>query len=282
MTLTKNRVRPVNMVYYRENDKILDEERCVLDKHPNPMQIGSERLQKVLARAGLASRRQAEQYILAGRVKVNGVAASLGQKVGPEDQILFDNQPLFPKEPFQYYFFYKPVGVITSAKDPQGRKTVLDFFTEVEIRVYPVGRLDYNTSGVLLLTNDGELAYRLTHPRYGVDKTYRVWVKALPDQQALKTLRDGVWLEDGKTAPARVELVAAAPSALKRIDITIHEGKNRQVRRMFAAVGHPVQKLERIRFGPLELGGELRPGQYRALTEAEIEAFRQQVKIDKK
>lgn len=250
-----------------------------MGKDLNPMQIGSERLQKVLAQAGVSSRRQAEQYIVAGRVKVNGTVASLGQKVGPGDRITFDDQPLVKQEPFRYYFFYKPVEVITSAKDPQGRKTVLDFLPEAGVRVYPVGRLDYNTSGVLLLTNDGELAYRLTHPRFGVEKTYRVWIKELPGEQALKALRDGVRLEDGKTAPARLELVSSAAAALKCVDITIHEGKNRQVRRMFAAVGHPVQKLERIRFGPLALTGELRPGQYRTLTAAEIQALRQQVKM---
>ncbi len=239
-----------------------------------------ERLQKVMAQAGIASRRQAEEYIAAGRVRINGEVAVLGTKVKPGDQIEFDGKSLAKQELFQYYFLYKPVEVITSVKDPQGRKTVLDLLDNVDERVYPVGRLDYHTSGVLLLTNDGELAYRLTHPSFGVEKTYRVWTERNLSQQALRQLEKGVLLEDGMTASARVKLKKfGSVEGPHCTEITIHEGRNRQVRRMFAAIGFPVQKLERIRFGPLLLNGEMKPGQYRKLSPSEIKELQRQVKL---
>lgn len=245
-----------------------------------------ERIQKVLARAGVASRRHAEQLILEGRVKVNGVKLSeLGCKVGRRDRVEVDGKPIQRSEELCYYLLNKPVGVITSARDPQGRPTVMDCLKDVPVRVYPVGRLDYDTSGALVLTNDGELAYRLMHPSYGVEKTYRVWVRGPVSLKAIERLRQGVSLEDGNTAPAIVKQVSSVSDRdvkskethLAILDITIHEGRNRQVRRMFAAVGCPVVKLERIRFGSLSQGNSLSPGAYRALTTEEIRELRAKV-----
>lgn len=244
-----------------------------------------ERLQKVLAQAGVASRRHAEQLILEGRVSVNGVKISaLGHKVGTDDYIEVDGKPVERSEKLHYYLLNKPVSVITSVNDPQGRPTVIDLMKEVPVRVYPVGRLDYDTSGALLLTNDGELAHRLMHPSYGVEKTYRVWVQGPVGISALDNLRQGVLLEDGNTAPAIVErVVCGVPKksteksksdCLEILEVTIHEGRNRQVRRMFAVVGYPVLKLERVRFGSLSQGNTLRPGAYRALTKEEIQELR--------
>lgn len=237
---------------------------------------GLERLQKVLAQAGVASRRQAEEMILAGRVEVNGSkVTALGTKVSPVDRITVDGRPLNQAEPLHYYLLNKPAGVITSAKDPQGRKTVLDLMRNVRVRVYPVGRLDYDTSGLLVMTNDGELAHRLTHPSFGIEKTYRVWVRGGMPEQALQRLRAGVVLEDGKTAPAVVERVGGlSKEGMEVTEITIHEGRNRQVRRMYEAVGFLVSRLERVRFGPLFIDKTPRPGEYRALTQREIRELR--------
>lgn len=240
------------------------------------------RLQKLLAHAGISSRRQAEQLIQAGQVTVNGeVVTILGTRVQPQDKVAVRGQVItVPAEALVYYLLHKPTGVITSAKDPQGRKTVVDLLEEVPQRVYPVGRLDYDTSGLLLLTNDGELAHRLMHPSYGVEKTYRVGVKERPSEVAINQLRKGVLLEDGKTAPARVrEISRVGEGSLYNLDITIHEGRNRQVRRMFAQVGYPVVSLQRIRFGPLELDGRLSSGKYRPLNEKEVHELRRTVKL---
>ncbi|AFQ43106.1 pseudouridine synthase [Desulfosporosinus meridiei] len=246
-----------------------------------------ERLQKVIAKAGIASRRHAEQLILEGRVKVNGAKISvLGYKVGMDDSVEVDGRPIKHTEKLDYYLLNKPVGVITSAQDPQGRPTVIDLLKEVPARVYPVGRLDYDTSGALLLTNDGELAHRLMHPSYGVEKTYRVWIKGPMGINAIESLRQGVLLEDGNTAPAKVQRVCGVskrsneelrPNHIEILEVTIHEGRNRQIRRMFSAVGYPVFKLERIRFGSLSQGNTLPPGAYRALTKEEIKELRSQV-----
>lgn len=246
-----------------------------------------ERLQKVLAQAGVASRRHAEQLILEGRVKVNGTKVSvLGHKVGLHDSVEVDGNPVIRSETLHYYLLNKPVGVITSSYDPQGRPTVIDLLKEVPVRVYPVGRLDYDTSGALLLTNDGELAHRLMHPSYGIEKTYRVWVQGPVGINALESLRKGVLLEDGNTAPAKIERLSGVAqknnkkseeNRLEILEVTIHEGRNRQVRRMFAAVGYPVVKLERVRFGSLSQGNTLRSGAYRALTKEEIRELRSKV-----
>ena len=246
-----------------------------------------ERLQKVLAQAGVASRRHAERLILDGRVTVNGDKVSiLGTKVGILDQIQVDGRPLQRSEKLHYYLLNKPISVITSASDPQGRPTVVDLMKDVPARVYPVGRLDYDTSGLLVLTNDGELAHRLMHPSYGVDKTYRVWVQGTVGINALENLRQGVTLEDGNTAPAKVERVSGVLKGtkvdfksgnLEVLEVTIHEGRNRQIRRMFAAVGYLVVKLERISFGPLKQEKTLRSGTYRVLSVKEVTELRSQV-----
>ncbi|NLO97626.1 MAG: rRNA pseudouridine synthase, partial [Peptococcaceae bacterium] len=186
------------------------------------------------------------------------------------------------REELVYYLLYKPVGVITSVYDPQHRKTVIDLIRHsVSQRVYPVGRLDYDTSGLLLLTNDGDLTYRLTHPRYKVQKTYKAWVKGPISTQALKTLQEGVRLEDGITAPAKIIKVQQANRGnnLSTVEISIHEGRNRQVRRMFEAVGYPLVALQRIAFGPLKLDN-LKPGEFRPLEPQEIKLLRKEAGLD--
>jgi 23S rRNA pseudouridine2605 synthase len=228
-----------------------------------------ERLQKVMAHAGVASRRTCEEWIRAGRVSVNGVRVTeLGRRVDPEkDCIEVDGQEI-QRETKRYFLFYKPRGVITSVIDPQGRRVVTDYLSEVNERVYPVGRLDYETEGLLLLTNDGELANRLAHPRHEVDKVYRARVRGQPDEKSLERLRTGIRLEDGWTAPAKVRLL---PSQTKDrwLELVIHEGRNRQVRRMLDAIGHPVKRLIRTQIDFLSLNG-LQPGRYRALQPDEV------------
>lgn len=246
-----------------------------------------ERLQKVLAQAGVASRRHAERLIVDGRVTVNGDKVSaLGTKVGIQDHIEVDGHSVQRSEELHYYLLNKPISVITSASDPQGRPTVVDLMKDVPARVYPVGRLDYDTSGLLVLTNDGELAHRLMHPSYGVEKTYRVWVQGPVGINALENLRQGVLLEDGNTAPAKVERVSGVSKGtrvdskgghLEVLELTIHEGRNRQIRRMFAALGYLVVKLERVCFGPLTQEKTLRSGTYRVLTVTEVKELRSQV-----
>lgn len=233
-----------------------------------------ERLQKVIARAGVASRRKAEQLIAEGKVTVNGkTVTELGTKVGQNDDVRVEGVPL-EKERKVYYLFYKPRGVISAVTDDKGRKTVTDFFPEVEERLFPVGRLDYDTSGLLLLTNDGEFANLMTHPRYNMDKVYIVKTKGVVHRHLLKKLANGIKLEDGMTAPARVKELSADPKkGHSIIELTIHEGRNRQVRRMFEAIGHPVQKLRRDRFAHLNLMG-LNAGEYRELTSHEIKHLR--------
>ena len=226
-----------------------------------------ERLQKVLARFGVGSRRVSEDLIAEGRVTVNGEVAILGRRVDPDnDQIVVDGVPLSVRPGLVYYLLNKPPGVVTTAADPQDRPTVVQMVPP-QPRVFPVGRLDADTEGLLLLTNDGDLAHRLTHPRFGVEKEYLVEVAATPTAGALRTLRDGVALDDGPTAPARVTLLP--PTALR---VVIHEGRNRQVRRMCEAVGHPVQRLVRVRVGPIA-ERSLAPGSWRALSADEVRAL---------
>jgi 23S rRNA pseudouridine2605 synthase len=225
------------------------------------------RLQKVLARAGVASRRACEELIAARRVRVNGQVATLGDRVDPEhDLVELDGAPLALATGLVHYLLNKPAGVVTTAEDPQGRRTVVDL-VPAEPRVFPVGRLDLDTEGLLLLTNDGELAHRLTHPSFGVDKEYLAEVEGRPSRGALRRLREGVELEDGPTAPAQASLVE--PTVLR---ITIHEGRNRQVRRMCEAVGHPVRRLVRTRIGPLA-ERRLAPGEWRELSPDEVRAL---------
>ncbi|MFI5358442.1 MAG: pseudouridine synthase [Halanaerobiales bacterium] len=226
-----------------------------------------ERLQKVMAHAGIASRRKAEQLILEGRVKVNGeTVRELGRKVSPEDFIEVDGKPI-REEKKVYILLNKPVGYISTVDDPRGRRTVLDLVADVKERVYPVGRLDYDTSGLLILTNDGELTYKLTHPSFEVKKTYLVEVEGKPGKE-LARLEKGVMLSDGMTAPAAVAEVKTGKNSTSFL-LTIHEGRNRQVRRMCEAIGYPVKSLKRIKFAFLELG-DLPEGRYRYLTEKEI------------
>jgi 23S rRNA pseudouridine2605 synthase len=226
------------------------------------------RLVKLMASAGVASRRASEELIKAGRVSVGGrTVTDPARDVGPDDQVTVDGRPVGPPERRVAYALNKPVGVVSTARDPQGRPTVVSLVPGEE-RLYPVGRLDADSSGLILLTNDGDLAYRLTHPRFEVNKTYVVEVAHAPvGERALRALREGVELDDGLTAPARVRRLRA-----DRLEITIHEGRKRQVRRMCEAVGHPVSSLRRVAVGPLELG-RLATGRYRRLTEEEVTAL---------
>jgi 23S rRNA pseudouridine2605 synthase len=231
----------------------------------------SERLQKILARAGLGSRRAAEALIAAGRVRVNGEVATLGDRADPEtDRIEVDGAVVGVRPGLVHYLLNKPAGVVTTASDPQGRPTVVGL-VPAEPRVFPVGRLDAETEGLLLLTNDGELAHQLTHPSFGIDKEYLAEVDGRPTRGALRRLREGVDLDDGRTAPAKVSVVG---DGLLRI--TIHEGRNRQVRRMCDAVGHPVRRLVRVRVGPIA-DRRLAPGAWRALEQDEVRALERAV-----
>lgn len=234
-----------------------------------------ERLQKVIAYAGVASRRKAEQLIVEGKVKVNGVVVKeLGTKVANSDTIEVEGVKL-EKEDKVYFLLYKPRAYISAVTDDKGRKTVTDIFKKhVHQRIFPVGRLDYDTTGLLLLTNDGDFSNLMTHPKFKIDKTYIARVKGIPTKQGLMKLQTGIKLEDGKTAPAKVSMTSFDESAGKAIcEITIHEGRNRQVRRMFEAIGTPVVKLKRERFAFLDLTG-LSPGEYRLLTKHEVKLLR--------
>lgn len=233
-----------------------------------------ERLQKVIAQAGIASRRKAEQLILDGVVKVNGkVVTELGTKVSPTDKVEVNGIPVEREEPV-YYLFYKPRGVISSVKDDKGRKVVTDFLHETDKRVYPVGRLDYDTSGILLLTNDGDFAHLMMHPKSEIEKVYIAKVKGIPARENLKKLAKGIELEDGLTAPAKVKVLSIDKKKKTAIiEITIHEGRNRQVRRMFEKIGHPVMKLKREKYGFLTLNG-LNAGEMRELTPHEVKQLR--------
>lgn len=230
-----------------------------------------ERLQKIISAAGITSRRASEELILNGQVAINGVVVTeLGTKADPSvDTITVNGKPLRVSEERLYILLNKPTGYITALKDGQGRRLVTDLLKDVPERVYPVGRLDYNTEGLLLLTNDGEWANRLMHPRHEVEKEYHVRVRGKVMEQQLKRMEDGVELEDGKTAPAVVRLVKSGEQN-DWISVIIHEGRNRQVRRMCEAVSLSVVRLKRIRYGSLSLG-TLRDGQFRYLTEAEVQ-----------
>ena len=225
---------------------------------------GGERLQKVLARAGFGSRRVCEDLIAEGRVTVDGEVAVLGRRVDVSvDAVEVDGARVAVREGLVHYLLNKPRGVVSTASDPQGRPTVVSM-VPAEPRVHPVGRLDTDSEGLLLLTNDGDLTHRLTHPSFGVEKEYLAEVVGAPSRGALRRLREGVELDDGVTAPATVSLTH--PNLLR---ITIHEGRNRQVRRMCEAVGHPVVRLVRTRIGPLS-DRRLAPGQWRELTVGEL------------
>lgn len=233
-----------------------------------------ERLQKIIAHAGVASRRKAEELMAEGRVRVNGkTVKELGVKVSPSDRIEVDGIPLEREEPV-YFLLYKPRGVISAVSDDKGRKVVTDFFEGIKQRIYPVGRLDYDTSGILILTNDGEFANLLMHPSNEIEKVYVAKLKGIPSKEKMKSLQRGIVLEDGKTAPARTKLLSMDKKKQTAIvEISIHEGRNRQVRRMFEAIGHPVLKLKRERYGFLTLQG-LSAGDARELTAHEVKQLR--------
>jgi 23S rRNA pseudouridine2605 synthase len=241
-----------------------DEERVV------PM-----RLQRYLARAGVASRRGSEDLMTAGRVSVNGaVVCELGSKVDPAcDEVRVDGEVVRLADGPAYFALNKPVGYVTTMKDPQGRPTVADLFPEgAPAGLFPVGRLDADSDGLLLLTTDGDLAHVLMHPRHHVEKTYVATVDGVPDEGDLEALREGVLLDDGATASAHARLVSRTDTG-SVVELTIREGRKRQVRRMLGVVGHPVTALTRIAFGPVALG-DLAPGDVRPLTEAEIGSLR--------
>ncbi len=233
----------------------------------------AERLQKIIAAAGIASRRKAEELIAAGRVTLNGtVVTEQGTKADPElDQIAVDGRPLAAKESLQYFALYKPKGYVTTVTDPEGRPTVMDLIKNIPARLYPVGRLDYASEGLLLMTNDGALAQKLTKAGSHVPKTYLVKISGKPDSAAIARLRAGVTIEldDGrrvKTSPASIQLVEDAPNPW--YGVVLIEGRNRQIRRMFDRIGFRVEKIKRTKIGPLKL--DVEPGKFRALTVREV------------
>jgi 23S rRNA pseudouridine2605 synthase len=240
----------------------------------------SVRLQKLLSMAGVASRRAAEELIRQGRVSVNGVTVTeMGTKAEASDDIRVDGRRLKGPERLRYVLLNKPRGVVTTRSDPGRRKTVLDLLAGVTEYVYPVGRLDYDSEGLLLLTNDGQLAAELTHPRHGIEREYHAWVLGHPDDRDIERLRTGIPLDGRRTRPAHVSLVQHGRgnrSGQTLLSITIQEGRNRQVRRMCEAIGHPVDRLARVRFGPLT-DSTLKPGQFRELTGEEVRRMKKAV-----
>jgi 23S rRNA pseudouridine2605 synthase len=230
------------------------------------------RLQKWLARCGCGSRRACEQLIAQGRVAVNGAPATLGMKVDPaRDAITVDGKPVNPpQQAYVYLMLHKPRGYVTTRKDPHAPRTVMELLKGVPAPVFPVGRLDADSEGLLLFTNDGAFANRLMHPRYKLPKTYRVWVQGVPSDRALQRLREGVPLEDGMTAPAQVRRIRSEDGQTL-LEIVLYEGRKRQIRRMCQAVGHPVRRLVRIAIGELRLPRDLKPGQWRMLTDEELQ-----------
>ena len=228
------------------------------------------RLNAYLARAGVASRRRADALISAGRVVVNGARGQLNTVVGLRDVVEVDGERV-AAQPLAYVLQHKPAGVVTTATDPQGRRTVVDLVPHAP-RVVPVGRLDADTTGALLLTNDGPLAHRLAHPRYGVEKVYEAEVEGMPADETLRALREGVVLDGGTTAPAGARMLERG-SRFSVLELTLHEGRKHQVKRMCEAVGHPVRRLHRPRYAGLDLQG-VEPGKWRELTAAEVAALR--------
>ena len=229
------------------------------------------RLQKFMADAGIASRRKCEEYIAEGRVKVNGNTAVIGCTVEDGDEVLFDGNPVCGKTARVAIVLNKPQGVVCTASDPEGRRTVVDYVKELPYRLYNVGRLDYDSEGLIILTNDGDLAYKMMHPKFTVEKTYHVVCTGSLTDSDKERLEKGVALEDGLTAPAKIENIEYSRGRTA-FDITIHEGRNRQVRRMLSAVGREVMLLRRIKEGSITLG-ELKGGQWRYLTEGELDSL---------
>ncbi len=234
------------------------------------------RLQKYLALCGVASRRHAEEMIAAGRVTVNGVRITeMGTQVEEGDRVTVDGKAVSPETEMTYIIYHKPAGEVTTVSDPEGRPTVMDRFRDIGVRLYPVGRLDYDSEGLLLLTNDGALAEKMMHPSHEVDKAYYCKVMGTVSPETLKVLARGVMLDDHPTSPARVRLIRQETfDAI--VMVTIHEGRNRQVRRMFEEVGHKVLMLRRVRFGPLDLG-DLKRGQWRYLEPGEVRDLKKEL-----
>lgn len=231
------------------------------------------RLQKYLAACGVASRRRAEEMIQAGLVQVNGVTVrEMGVQVGEGDVVAVEGRPVAPETDKRYVLYYKPVGEVTTVSDPEGRPTVLDHFRDFPVRLYPVGRLDFDSEGLLLLTNDGDLTNRLTHPRHEVEKRYIARVSNQVGAAELTRLRAGVMLDGRKTAPAKVSVLREDPFSTDLL-ITLHEGRNRQIRRMVEAVGHQVVRLKRVQYGTVTLGN-LQRGQWRELSPEEVASLR--------
>ena len=231
------------------------------------------RLQKYLAQCGVASRRHAEEMILDGLVSVNGqVITQMGVQVEEGDEVRVKGEIVLPEAVKKYVLYHKPIGEVTTVSDPEGRPTVMQHFTDYPVRLYPVGRLDFDSEGLLLLTNDGDLADKMMHPSNEVDKTYLARVTGNVTLESIRELRMGVMLDDHKTSPARARIIKEETFATVVL-VTIHEGRNRQVRRRFEAVGHRVLMLRRVKFGPLELGN-LKRGQWRELTDAEVNALK--------
>ena len=223
------------------------------------------RLQKYMALCGVASRRNAEKMILDGQVTVNGrLITEMGVQVEEEDVVCVNGVQIFPETEKHYVMYHKPAGEVTTVNDPEGRPCVLDHFRDYPVRLYPVGRLDYDSEGLLLLTNDGDLTDRMLHPSFQVDKTYLARVTGSVPMEEVRMLRTGVMLDDHKTSPAKVRIIKEETFATVVL-VTIHEGRNRQVRRMFEASGHKVLQLRRVQFGPLQLG-DLPRGKWRSLT----------------
>jgi 23S rRNA pseudouridine2605 synthase len=249
-----------------------------------------ERLQKIIAGWGIASRRHAEEMIAAGRVRVNGDTAHLGQKVDPNrDRVEIDGNPVRPSRPPQpiYLLLNKPLGVVSTCADPQGRRTILDLLPDPlrgGLGIHPVGRLDTNSSGALLLTNDGELTFRLTHPRYHVPKTYRVVVRGNPPESILERWRHGISLSGKKTLPAKVRRLGKRRSSQTVLEVILCEGRNRQIRRVAECLGYPVVQLHRTAIGPIDLDPtgqcELPRGHYRPLETSEVRFLKRQVCLE--
>lgn len=240
-----------------------------------------ERLQKFMSSSGVASRRKSEDIIKDGRVKVNGkIVTELGRKIDPKkDEIRVDNK-IIKKEKSRYILLNKPSGYITTTNDPQGRKTVMDLIN-IKERVYPVGRLDYDTTGLLLLTNDGEVANKVMHPSYKIDKEYLSTISGTLSKKDIDLLENGIKLSDGITAPAEVEIVVEY-SNRSIVKITLHEGRKNQIKRMFKKLGYSVEELKRIKIGPLTLDSELKLGNYRFLTKAEKKELKKSLKKEVK
>ena len=231
------------------------------------------RLQKYMAECGVASRRKAEEMIAQGRVTVNGaVVTEMGTQAEEGDEVRLDGQLIRPEAEKRYVMYHKPAGEVTTVSDPEGRKCVLDHFRDYPVRLYPVGRLDYDSEGLLLLTNDGALTERMLHPSHQVDKSYVARVEGTVSPEDMRRLRTGILLDDHKTAPAKARILKREALA-SVVLVTIHEGRNRQVRRMFEETGHRVLQLRRVRFGPLELG-DLPRGKWRELTAEEVRKLR--------